>query len=395
MPPAPAAPTPEPRGEFFAQLQRSLTDHTFVKMVFARPRGGAPDLQRVDVRRIALRGVDHLSFVHHFRTRDTTRNLPLLEAVRLAEQMAGQPFANLHLFTRDAELQLRFAKRGKAHLSVTAHQRAVPTASHDRQKARWLAADRPFLRTLGVTTPDGQVVPAMARKWRQIDQFVGVIAKALEDAGLAAAAPLQLADFGAGKGYLTFAVHDWLQQQGGTPTTTAVERREDLVAAGNDAAAALGITGLQFVAGDLQSHRPERLDVLLALHACDTATDAALHLGIQSGAAVVVCAPCCHRELRPQLAAGPLLAEVLRHGVHEEQFAEMLTDSVRALLLEAAGYATKVFEFVSLEHTAKNKLLLGVRRRDAVRDTTAQERAVALLAAHGIRHQELLQRLGS
>jgi hypothetical protein len=393
MPPDPADPS-APRREFFAQLERSLTDHTFVKLVFARPRSGPPDLQRVDARRVALRGVDHLSFVHHFTTRDTTRNLPLPEALRCAEQLAGQPFANLHLFTRAAELQLRLGKRGTAHLTVTAHQRAVPAASHDRQKARWLAADRPFLRTLGVTTPDGQVVPTMARKWRQIDQFVGVVAKALEDAGLAASAPLQLADFGAGKGYLTFAVHDWLQQQGGAPTTIAVERREDLVAAGNDAAAALGIQGLQFVQGDLASHRPERLDLLLALHACDTATDAALYLGITSGAAVVVCAPCCHRELRPQLAAGPGLADVLRHGVHEEQFAEMLTDSVRALLLEAAGYTTKVFEFVALEHTAKNKLLLGVRHQNTERAASARQRAVALLAAHGAHHQELLRLLG-
>lgn len=383
----------EPRRAFFRSLAASLADHTFVKLVLARPRGGPRDLLRIDVRRIALRGEDQLSFVEHYTTRDTTRNLPLVAGRRHAEQLAGNPFANLHLFTQDAEHQLRIGKRGTAHLSVTPHRRPAPTTDHDRHKPRWLEPTRPFLRTLGVTTAEGTVVPAMARKWRQIDQFVGVLASALAKAGLDNRSELQIADYGAGKGYLTFAVHDWLLQRGVRATTTAVEVRDDLVAMGNDHVHGLGLAGMQFVRGDLTSHRPTRLDVLLALHACDTATDEALHLGVQARAAVLVAAPCCHRELRRQFTPPPMLADLLEYGVHQEQHCEMLTDTVRALLLAASGYAVQLFEFVSLEHTAKNKLLLAVRRPDGQTDVSARERAAALLTAHGVPTQRLQQLL--
>jgi hypothetical protein len=271
-------------------------------------------------------------------------------------------------------LQLVYGKSGLPHLSRAtaaapadaggARPKDTPAASHDQARQRWVDPASPFLRALGVTDEQQRIVPAMARKWRQINKFVEIFAGAITGSGLAAGGqPVHVADFGSGKGYLTFAVHDWLSRnQPMTPQVTGVELRTDMVELGNQAATALGLQGLRFEVGDLARWQPAALDVVIALHACDTATDHAIHLGVRAGARVILCAPCCHKQLRPQLLSPHPLRPLLQHGVHQAQQAEMLTDGLRAMLLEACGYDTQVFEFVALEHTQKNKMILAVRR---------------------------------
>jgi hypothetical protein len=175
--------------------------------------------------------------------------------------------------------------------------------------------------------------------------------------------PVRVVDFGAGKGYLTFAVHDHLRQQPGIDAqVTGVELRPDMVRLGNEVVDKLGLDGLRFDEGDVRSQAARPIDVMIALHACDTATDHAIDLGVRGGAAVIVCSPCCHKELRPQLLSPHPMRPILQHGVHMGQQAEMLTDGLRAMLLDACGYDTQVFEFVALEHTQKNKMILAVKR---------------------------------
>ena len=169
----------------------------------------------------------------------------------------------------------------------------------------------------------------------------------------------------------------------------------------NDAVAQCGLEGLRFEAGDVSSFVPARLDVMIALHACDTATDHALNTGIRAGAAIIMCSPCCHKEIRPQLRSPGLLKPMLQHGIHLGQQAEMVTDGLRALLLEANGYDAQVFEFIALEHTSKNKMILAVRRRERQDTPRAQARRDELLAQvaeikrfYGIREQALETLLG-
>ena len=141
-----------------------------------------------------------------------------------------------------------------------------------------------------------------------------------------------------------------------------VELRSELASLCNRAAADLADAGLTFVCGDVKTHAPEHTDVMIALHACDTATDYAIHYGIRAKAAVIMCSPCCHKQIRPQMHSPAQLKPMLQYGVHLGQEAEMVTDTLRALLLEAHGYHTKVFEFVSLEHTNKNKMILAIKK---------------------------------
>ena len=262
---------------------------------------------------------------------------------------------------------------------------------HDREKHRLLALDRPFLAALGVTTPQHQLVPAMARKWKQINRFVEVFAHALDSAPLAQAKTLHVVDFGSGKGYLTFAVHDWLRQVRGVDAqVTGVELRPDMVALCNDAIARLGLQGLHIEQGDVRSYTPraagrdDRAARLRHRHRPRHPPGSA-----RRGRDHHLLARAATRRLRPQLLSPHPIAPILQHGVHQAQQAEMLTDGLRALLLEAQGYDTQVFEFVSLEHTNKNKMILAVKRRHPKPAAPVLAQIAAIKAFYGIREQRL------
>jgi hypothetical protein len=224
-----------------------------------------------------------------------------------------------------------------------------------------------------------------------------VLSHLIEEAFPAAAphapAPLQIADMGSGKGYLTFAVAALL---GPRAKVHGIESRPALVALCNQVAATTGFSDrLTFSAGTIADASIKHLDVLIALHACDTATDDALARGISSGARLLVVAPCCQKELRPQLTAPPVLSDALRHGIFQERQAEFVTDALRAQLLEWAGYRTKVFEFISTEHTAKNVMIAAIKRTDTGNNATAAAERIRRFAEfYGIRTQRLAQHLG-
>ena len=384
------------RERFLEALAQGVADGSVTRVLLSKPVAKGDDLERVTARPLVLRGERQLSFVFKHRTKDITKNEPVAAALETIAALVGARFAHAHLFARDAELQLMMSRKGRYTLhrakanADDATRGAVAAASdedvaqHDRQKHRFVSLDAPFLVELGVATARHELVPAMARKWKQINKFVEVMSHALESAGLGATAPLNIVDFGAGKGYLTFALHDWLRRQAaGAPRAldvVGVELRPDLVRLCNDAIAKCGLEGLRFEAGDVSSFVPERLDVMIALHACDTATDHALHTGIRAGAAIIMCSPCCHKQIRPQMQMPSLLKPMLQHGIHLGQQAEMVTDGLRALLLEAHGYDAQVFEFVALEHTSKNKMILAVRRPGRQDTPQAQRRRADVLA---------------
>ncbi|NRF68276.1 SAM-dependent methyltransferase [Aquincola sp. S2] len=353
--------------QFIQLVTAALGAERFVKGSLAKYRGPEADLQRVLMRRVMLREQPHLQLVHRHATKDITKNHALADVPALLQGLLGeQAFRHAHLHATDEEIELVITQRGKAGLhrrAANVAAEAPSPATHNREKTRWLTLDRPFLAELGVTSGAQQLVPAMARKWKQINKFVEVFAHALDASPLKDARQLRVVDFGSGKGYLTFAIHDWLRAQRGIEAqVTGVELRPDMVQLGNHAAARLGLQGLRFEQGDLRHWQPQPLNVMIALHACDTATDLAIDLGLRGGADIILCSPCCHKQIRPQLLQPHPLKPILQHGVHLGQQAEMLTDGLRALWLEACGYDTQVFEFISLEHTNKNKMILAVRR---------------------------------
>lgn len=379
-------PVVDHRAQFLAHLETSLAQHTFVKLVLAKYRGDEVELQRLVIRPVSVREQPCLSFVYSYKTRDITKNLPLPEGLEAIAALLPQAFKNAHLLSLTDELQLVFSKKDKSNLFIgQAVQREAPSAEHNREKKRFLELSRPFLTDLGVTTSRHELIPAMARKWKQINKFIEVFSHALNASALPLDQPIHAIDFGSGKGYLTFAMHDYLRASLGLDArVTGVELREDMVKLGNAAAARLEQPGLAFQHGDVRSYTPAALDIMIALHACDVATDYAIHLGIRCGAAIIMCSPCCHKQIRPQMHSPALLRPMLQYGVHLGQEAEMVTDSLRALLLEASGYETKVFEFVSLEHTNKNKMILAVKRAEPVNPAELLEKIQGIKTFYGI-----------
>ncbi|TRN81055.1 SAM-dependent methyltransferase [Pseudomonas syringae] len=378
------------RAQFLGLLETSLSQNSLIKLVLAKYVGSEADLQRVIIKPLTVKEQPFLSFVYRYKTRDITKNFSLAEAVAVIASLIPESFKNAHLLSLTDEVQLEYSKKGKTTLfkSKAQQERQAPSAGHDREKKRYLELTRPFLTDLGVTNRQHELIPAMSRKWKQINKFIEVFSHALSSSPLKLDQPIKVADFGSGKGYLTFAIHDYLcntlQAQG---QVTGVELREDMVTLCNNAAAGLEHPGLTFQHGDVRTVAPSALDVMIALHACDIATDYAIHMGIRSGASIIMCSPCCHKQIRLQIQSPALLKPMLQYGLHMGQQAEMVTDSLRALLLEACGYETKVFEFISLEHTNKNKMILAVKRAEPVDPAQLLARIQELKTFYGISEQ--------
>ncbi|WP_295873161.1 SAM-dependent methyltransferase [uncultured Zhongshania sp.] len=368
-----AANLPEQIQYFLDQYQQAFTDNTLQRVVLSKYQGDEAGLNRVTIRPVLLKNALALSFLYEYQTRHVTKNLSLNESLALLTKELPEHYKNAHMLSETKEIQLRFSKKGKALInehrvkgakSGLAQPDLSQNRAHNREKHRFVKQDRPYLAALGVTDAQGQIIPAMSRKWKQINKFIEVLSGAIENTRLVERQEIHIADFGSGKAYLTFAVHDYLSDTLAVkPQVTGVELRQGLVDLCNQTAAKLALQGIKFEQGDVQHFAAQNINIMIALHACDTATDYAINMGIRSNADIIMCSPCCHKQIRPQLKSPSILAPLLQHGIHLGQEAEMLTDGLRALLLEAHGYDTQVFEFISLEHTNKNKMILAQKRK--------------------------------
>lgn len=377
--------------QFLEAFQQAFeTDH-FDRLILSQYKGELEQLEKMTFRVISLNEQKVLSCVYRYKTQDVTKNYPLNEALtQVTELLTCCKQANL--FTDQEELQLKKNKK-KAMLTRSKAKpvstKAKAEQGHDRIKQRYVDQDSVFLQHLGITDQQGQIIPSMARKWKQINKFVEIFSGALaqiqpQEQGL------RIVDFGSGKGYLTCALYDYMQKHGRTPYVTGVELNPKMVEFCQNVAQQSGFNQLDFFQGDVRTYEPERLNVMIALHACDVATDFAIHSGIRLNAQIIMCAPCCHKELRPQLQSPKVLSPMLQFGIHAGQQAEMLTDTIRALLLKAYGYETKVFEFVALEHTSKNKMILATKRKDYEQpDQTVLAQIQALKEMYGIQKHSL------
>jgi hypothetical protein len=345
-----------------------------------------------------------------------TKNFPVAEAVEwVGANLAGE-FRSALLCTTRRDWQLIVTESGAARL--VAHKPSSPTPpsrAHDQARPGLLAnSARDWLQGLDVCDASGKVRARRADKYRQINRYLEILSHLAADCGWIASQPdpsreapgegeaaratklraqgenLVLADMGCGKGYLTFAAWQLFRRQLGLPISIlGLEARPDLVDFTQRLASRIGAQDLQFLRGPIDSVELPRLDALIALHACDTATDDAIVRGIDSGAQLIVIAPCCHQELRPQLGRPAPLAPVLCHGVMAERMAKWLTDGLRALYLEWAGYRTKLLEFVATEHTPKNLMLAALRAGRPFSDPSARERIEQLKGFFGIQHHAL------
>jgi SAM-dependent methyltransferase len=372
-------------------VSQSLENNTLIKLTLSNKRNKADDLNNVFVKPVVIKGEILLSFVYRQLTKDVTKNFSLEEAVEEITRLLTDRFFNADLFTSEADFSLLSNKRGNSKLlKKPASSTEIPLFNHDKIKRRFIQPEgNIYLRDLGVLTADFKVKNDMQDKFKQINKYVEIIDGILKDT--AESEPLSVVDMGSGKGYLTFALYDYLKKnRSGNIRVTGVEFRPDLVEKCNKIAVNAGFEGLNFTEGTIEKATLSDFNMLIALHACDTATDEAIYRGIKAKAPVIVCAPCCHKQIRKQMKPDNILKEITRHGILEERQAEMLTDTLRALIMEAYGYKTRVFEFIATEHTPKNVLIAGVSKKTLTKpNQQIMERIHQLKAQFGIEQHHL------
>jgi hypothetical protein len=380
---------------FIAEMRQSLTGSTFVKMTLGNYKGSEPHLQKILVRLIETKKGKRLFVQFRFDQRDVVKNFDVNEGVTILWQYLISGFKNGHLFTTAFDLQLDIGKKNSRLNKAKPTFAAKPSTEHDREKAYQADPSAFYLKALGVTTDDGQIRADQRDKWKQINKFVEVLDGLYRNSEISDKRELSIVDMGSGKGYLTFAAYDhFINKLGLQVSMTGIDTRGDLVGLCNSIAEAGGLDRLKFARSSIDEFKMPEVDILIALHACDTATDDALFKGISAKADIIVAAPCCHREVRKQMTAPNILAPILKHPVMLERTAETITDGLRSMLLERSGYATKMFEFVATEHTPKNNMLVAVKRKGDVRSEPVDIQVKEIQETFSIAHQRLADLIG-
>ena len=382
--------------KFVADFAESLNDKTFVKMTLGNYRGTDAHLQKLLIRLVETKKGARLFFLYRQDTRDTAKNFEFTEGVAKVKEYLGADFFSGHLFTLNNDFQLDIGKKGKSRLNVARPTfKDVPEAAHNREKPTLVNQNAFYLKALGITTDTGEIRDKQQDKWRQINKFVETLGSLIDKSPLASQKELHIVDMGAGKGYLTFAAYDYFKNTRKINVKiTGVDTKSELVGLCNDIAKGSEFDNLHFVHGWIGDYELENADVLIALHACNTATDDAIFKGIKANVELIVVAPCCHQEIRPQMKAPDFLSGIFRHGIMLEREAETVTDGLRSLLLEKSGYSTKLFEFISTEHTPKNNMIVGVRHTKTVDAEKLGEQIKAIKEFYTIKEHRLEKLLG-
>lgn len=371
-----------------ARLRAEILDdeHLVRALATGRRRGQQPPpWKRVELRWVDLKGGRHLQIVAYDETQAHTSNhRDPVDVAGVVDDLLGAAWGNWHVDTDERTHQLRVTKKGDALLHTTERdERVAPQRGHDQAKERLLPEHHPVLRALGIADERGRVKPSRQAKYRQVEELVRALDAAVSDGQRAgtlrtptAEDPLRVVDLGCGNAYLTFAAHAYLAER--MPVRlTGVDVKEQSRRHNGEVADALGVAEeVDFVrAGIDEVELPQPPDVVLALHACDTATDDALARAVRWGADLVLAAPCCHHDVSAQLRAQPTppgYEMLTRDGILRERLADTLTDALRASLLRLEGYRVEVAEFVDSAHTPRNTLLRAVRVRGGTRPASSE-----------------------
>ena len=375
----------DPIAQLIAAIKGSIQDETFQKLTLGKFQNEA--VKHIYVRLIDLKTGPHLSFVYRYPNQDTTKNTSIPDGIATIAGWLDSGCRSATLLTSNGRQQLAFSRRGSPRLFAEELLSSPLTdRSHDREKLRLLRDER-ALQWLGVVDSEGRPRPQMGNKYRQVHHFIEALAPILK--GTNPGDTLHIVDMGCGKGYLTFALNQFLRENGLNPVTIGVEKRESLVRLANEIAEKLGDSTIRFIQGEINDVDVKPIDILIALHACDTATDDAIYRAIREECRWIVVSPCCQHELRSQIVAPTGLEPLFRHGIQVDRMTETMTDTLRCLYLEAWGYQTRIQEFVGTEHTAKNLLIVASRTRKPGLRQDLVDRATDFQYRFGIKNQHL------
>lgn len=337
-------------------------------MTFSKHRQKSNALKSIHARKVEIKGTHLVQMIYRYQTNDQTKNVSLSEFVDITEDILNHTFYNANLHIEAREYSFVSNKKNARITSRKTKTTTVKSTSHDHQKERLIAENAPFLQLLGISSSNGHVYQQAQKKYRQINKFIEILSVIMKGHDVRS-----IADMGCGKGYLSFATYSNFGNDGKL-NLTGYDIRPELMNICNDYAEQLSMKGLQFKVGNIVDIELPATDMVIALHACDIATDMAIAKGVASSAKIIVVSPCCHKQVRKSMEDSDHLKSVLSHGIMKERLAEWLTDAIRVLLLEAQGYRTRIMEFISSEHTSKNLLITAVKgepRPEAIAEVEA------------------------
>ncbi|MSX26117.1 MAG: methyltransferase [Actinobacteria bacterium] len=347
-----------------------------------------PPAERIDIRPVLIKEKLMLQIASNDGRAVTTKNIDFNSTV--ISELLDSGFANILVESTDSAISIRVTKKGEAQIHYEKVNK-TQDLNHDRKKDRLLDSADPYLVEVGISDLTGQVKPSRQDKYRQVEEFLRILAPALESAISAGQikapsddSPLEIVDLGCGNAYLTFATHQYLISKGIPVHVTGIDIREQARERNSQIAKKLGIEkSIEFKADEIARVGGSQVDIAIALHACDTATDDAIAWAVKSNAGLVLVAPCCQHDLQSKLKELPEpWPLVTKHGILKERLADILTDSIRAQILRLLGYRTDVIEFIGGEHTPKNLLIRAV-------NTKAKPEQIEIT-----RYQEMLKELG-
>ncbi|MDB2437522.1 SAM-dependent methyltransferase [Hellea sp.] len=377
---------------FLNDLREAVENGDFIRMVLGKPK--ETDAKKVIVTLFESKGTIKFSSDFRYAQKSVSKSSDLEGLLEFLKENLGITYLAATLFTNRADISFVVNKKGKPRMTrAKATQNATSSGEHNRRKDYLISPDTAYLRELGVSDKAGKVIPKMYGKFRQIAKFIEIVDHSITRDVLDLKRPLSVLDVGSGKGYLTFALYDYLSKKWGeTVDVTGVDTKEDVVALCNKVAQSVGFNHLNFKYQNVESYASKNVDLLVALHACDTATDEALFQGIKHDAKLIFCAPCCQHEVSSQLRATETDNPLLQHGLFIEKQADLITDVARTLLLESRGYTVKIVEFVSSEHSMKNTLI--VAEKSGVEVPAKLDEYLTLKSQFGFTEQRLEVLLG-
>lgn len=375
---------------FLGLIKEGFDKASLLKITLGKTRKKDAELKNVFIRPILIGQQKFLSFIYHNKTNDITKNFALEEGLEQINTLLKDQFLQANLFDHHQDVQLMISKKRKVSLKLLKPSSPLlQTFSHDKIKKRLIDPDgKQYLQDLGITNQDFGVIPGMNSKFRQINKFIEIIDNTIPEKS--STNKFSVVDMGSGKGYLTFALYDHLtNNKKFTAEITGVEMRQELVDKCTLFARKSDFKKLNFFKSNIQDYSLEKTDMLIALHACDTATDDAIYKGITIGAEYILVAPCCHKQVRKSMNPDEILKPILRHGIYLERQAELLTDAIRGLILELQGYKIKTLEFVSTEHTPKNVMIIATKSGKTVDKVGISEQIKQIKKTFGIEYHQL------
>ncbi len=375
---------------FLKELAEAYKNNNLKRILLSKPSSTENNAGKIVGRIVEIKNEKKISFVFEYETKNITKNFSIEESTNQLRELLGNDFKNGILFTEKHDIRLSFNKKWKSHLE---YNKATIldniSLDHNKEKMRSIAIDNNiYLKELGIVSQENKIVPNRQSKFKQINKYIETIDSVIKNSELNTKKEINVVDMGSGKGYLTFATYDYLNNILGIKANIiGVELRAELVKICNDIAIKCYYKNLKFHQGDIQSFQSERnTDVLIALHACDTATDDAIFQGINLNASVIITAPCCHKQIRKELNISSELNEIAKYGILKERQAEIITDTLRGLILESHGYSSQIFEFIADAHTHKNVMIVGIKNNTQPNRKTNAKKISNLKELFGIKN---------